>query len=717
MRLFRIPLAYQMLIGMILGIFCGLFFGERTDVLAPYASAYVMLLKITALPYLIAAIIYGIGQLEPHSAKLILKKGISFILMAWVINIVMIYAIYVLFPRSTSFQYGGYPSLETPKLNFAHILIPENIFSALTHNVVPAIVIFSLAFGIALIILKSPEVVMVSLHATVDALTKMTSWIARITPIGTFLIIAQQAGMIHLATFKQVGTYVLLYILGTCIVIFWIFPRLVAMFTSIPAYKWFQQMFPILLLVYTTNVIIVALPYIIELLKRESLLLDPSNEQAPTQVQGVVSVVFNLPLASLFVAVFVFFVSIFYNMPLSASSQVQLFFTTFLTGLGSVGLGAWVNSLSFILNSLGLPITAVNLFLTTMPFTSGFQSMLSAMEIAALSLFIILSCRGRIRPKIGKLLANIALIFIPIFLLVLTLKLAHPLPEIKNETKSIYELSISSTIPVKVHKTPPPPRTASGDVFDEVQQSKVLRVGFNPQAAPYCFYNVENQVVGYDIAYAYELAYDLGVRLELIPLDYAHVDEELNTRLYDIAMSAVNVDETRLRSALFTQSYMSPRIVLITNEARSRAFSSLEYVKEHPLLKVAVIKGTTFEKIAREHFPEERIVYLNSEREFESQGKDIALLWEEYEALAWMIRHKGYKIVLPEPSLGKVLLSYPIPKDNPRFLDFLNTWLALKQSDLFHKQQAELWIQGKTEIIIPYKPRWSIIRDVLHWVD
>ncbi len=717
MRLFKISLAYQMLIAMVLGIFCGLFFGDRTEILSPYSSAYVMLLKITAIPYLVVAIIYGIGQLDATSAKLILKKGIPFILMAWVINIFIIYMIYTLFPRSTSFQYGGYPSLEIPKLNFARILIPENIFAALTQNIVPAIVIFSLAFGIALIMLKTQEVVMINLRTAVDALTKMTGWIARITPLGTFLILANQAGTIHLDTFKQMGTYVLLYVLGICITVFWIFPRLVAMFTSIPAYKWFQQIFPILLLVYTTNVIIVALPYIIELLKKEALLLDPSNEQAPNQVQGIVSIVMNLPLASLFVAVFVFFVSIFYNMPLSGSSQVQLFLTTFLTGLGSVGLGAWVNSLSFILNSLGLPIDAVKLFLTTMPFTSGFQSMLSAVEISSLSLFIILSCRGRIRPKFKKLISNLALIFIPIGILVIVLRWSHPLPEIKNETKSIYELSISSTIPIKVHKTPPTPRTMNGDLLDEILQTKTLRVGYNPHTAPFCFYNVEDQVVGYDIAYAYELAYDLGVRIELVPMNHMRIDEELNSHLYDIVMSAFHIDASRLPGALFTHAYMSPRIVLIAKNNRSKAFSSIENIEDHPLLKIAVIQGTSLEKIAREHFPEEKILPLKSLEEFETQGRDVALFWTEYEALAWMILHKGYSIVLPEPALGNLLLCYGVPKNNQRFIDMLNSWLALKEADLFRKQQFELWIQGKTEIIIPYKPRWSIIQDVLHWVD
>ena len=65
-------LTLQMAIATVLGILCGLFFGDLCDIFSPYASAYIMLLKITAVPYLIGAIIHGVGQLSSYQAKQIL---------------------------------------------------------------------------------------------------------------------------------------------------------------------------------------------------------------------------------------------------------------------------------------------------------------------------------------------------------------------------------------------------------------------------------------------------------------------------------------------------------------------------------------------------------------------------------------------------------------------------------------------------------------------
>lgn len=716
MRLFKISLAFQMAIATVFGILFGLFLGDLCDVFAAYASAYIKLLKVTAIPYLIGAIIHGVGQLSSSQGKLIVKRGVFFISLAWSINILMIYAVSNLFPRSSNSQTSGYISSDTPQLNFAELLIPDNIFYDLTNNIVPAIVIFSLLIGIALIHLKEKDVIMNGLQNLVSALTRITAWIARITPIGTFLIIANQVGTIQLSTVKQVSTYVILYLLGTCSIVFWVFPRLTSMLTSIPAYKWLQQTLPILVLAYTTNVVIVCLPYIIELLKKETAIIDPTDEKAQTQIQGTVSVVFNLPLGALFITLFVFFVSIFYGLPLGFSSQVELFITTFLTNLGSVGLGSWINSLTFILNSLGLPINAINLYLTTLPFTSGFQSMLSAMQITSLSLFITLSCRNMLLFKWKRIVGKTLSTLLPMILVFFAVKSFNPLPTIKNEAKSIYELTITSTIPVKIHKSIPLSNFFEGDAFDHILATKTLRVGYYPHVAPFCFYNVSNDLVGYDIAFAYELAYDLGCKLELIPLNYNHVISDIKEKKYDIAMSALTMNEKRLRNLSFTKSYLDARLILITEEKMRKRFSSLEKILNNSDLKIAVLKGSSYEQIAHEIFPLDKMIYLDHFEEFTLKGKQAALLWEEQQALAWTLKHRNYRIVIPNPAIGIDTLGYAINADSPKFLNYLNQWLELKTNQGFAENQYNLWVKGKTEIAAPQEKRWSIVRDVLHWI-
>ncbi len=53
-------------------------------------------------------------------------------------------------------------------------------------------------------------------------------------------------------------------------------------------------------------------------------------------------------------------------------------------------------------------------------------------------------------------------------------------------------------------------------------------------------------------------------------------------------------------------------------------------------------------------------------------------------------------------------------EDSTELLDFVNYWLDLKKLDGFVGQQYRYWILGEPSKL---KPRWCVIRDVLHWVD
>lgn len=718
MNLFRTSLSIQMAVATFLGIFLGLFLGDYCSVFSPWANAYIMILKVTAIPYLMAAIIHGVGQMTHTQGKEILKKGSIFIGIAFAINIAMIYFMTFLFPHPKGAQQASYISSQSSQINFAELLIPDNVFYALSNNIIPAVVIFSLFIGLSLMHIKEKKVAMSLLENLIEALTRITKWISRITPLGTLIIIANQVGTIHFTTVKQIGTYIIIYIIGACLVVFWIFPRLTNMLTSIPAYKWLRDMLPILILAYTTNVVIVCLPYIIALVQRETQLLYPHDEKALAPTQGIVSVLFNLPLGSIFLTFFIMFAAIFYNFPLPLKSHFELFATTFLTGLGSVGIGSWINSLTFLLESLGLPLDAINLYLTTVPFTSGFQSMISAMEISSLSLLITLACRKLIIFRWSRVVTNAAFAVIPLFLFIGIVKSFNPLPQIQNQSKTIYDLSARSDIPTRLYalgeKIPAPSSQPNEDVLDRILRTKTLRVGYYPCTTPFSFYNKKGDLVGYDISFAYELAHDLGVHLEFIPLNYANLAQELNENLYDIGMSAVSINEQRLKALNFSTSYIEAKIVFVANNIKRREFTSMPLKQS---ATIGVFRGSIFEQLAKELFPKHDIIPLDNYDEFADKNAPDLLLWDEQEAISWVLRHPHFNVIYPNPSLGIDSFAYPIKPGAERFLNYLNQWIKLKQNEGFAQRQYDLWILRKPEKQEEEEePRWSIIRNMLHWV-
>ena len=78
-----IPLPLWVVFGALAGIIAGVVFGERTRVLQPLGSAYAMMLQIAVYPYLLCALIYGLGRLTPAEAKRLFGAGWGVYLFMW----------------------------------------------------------------------------------------------------------------------------------------------------------------------------------------------------------------------------------------------------------------------------------------------------------------------------------------------------------------------------------------------------------------------------------------------------------------------------------------------------------------------------------------------------------------------------------------------------------------------------------------------------------
>jgi ABC-type amino acid transport substrate-binding protein len=77
--------------------------------------------------------------------------------------------------------------------------------------------------------------------------------------------------------------------------------------------------------------------------------------------------------------------------------------------------------------------------------------------------------------------------------------------------------------------------------------------------------------------------------------------------------------------------------------------------------------------------------------------------------------HPKYTVVVPEPGVVKIPLAYPVARRDQEFAAFLNSWIELKRRDGTIETLYEHWILGKQSN--RRAPRWSIMRNVLGWVQ
>src|SRR3984957_2792531 len=86
-------LPQQILLGAILGIACGIFFGERAAFLQPIGDAYGAMLQIPVYPYLICSLMYGLGRLTSASARQLLGATWIPFLFLWILTLTTLWAL------------------------------------------------------------------------------------------------------------------------------------------------------------------------------------------------------------------------------------------------------------------------------------------------------------------------------------------------------------------------------------------------------------------------------------------------------------------------------------------------------------------------------------------------------------------------------------------------------------------------------------------------
>ena len=115
--------------------------------------------------------------------------------------------------------------------------------------------------------------------------------------------------------------------------------------------------------------------------------------------------------------------------------------------------------------------------------------------------------------------------------------------------------------------------------------------------------------------------------------------------------------------------------------------------------------------------PHATVVGINSYRDFYEGNKHNldAVLTSAEGGSAWTLLYPGYQVVVPKPRIIYQPLAYPIAGRDQEMVNFMNRWIELKKKDKTIEQTYNYWILGKGVIL--KAPRWSIIRNVLHWVE
>ena len=147
----RRTLSTKIAIGLAAGIALGLFVGERASVLNVVADGYIKLLQMTVLPFVTVSIIGGLGALNGAQARALAKHVGLVLVLLWALALAMVFLFPLMFPPHESASFFSTTLIqEREPFDFLNLYIPTNPFNSLANNIVPAVVLFSVIVGAAL---------------------------------------------------------------------------------------------------------------------------------------------------------------------------------------------------------------------------------------------------------------------------------------------------------------------------------------------------------------------------------------------------------------------------------------------------------------------------------------------------------------------------------------------------------------------------------------
>ena len=112
--------------------------------------------------------------------------------------------------------------------------------------------------------------------------------------------------------------------------------------------------------------------------------------------------------------------------------------------------------------------------------------------------------------------------------------------------------------------------------LDDVLKKGTFVMGLDDSFPPMGFRNDANEIVGYDVDLAREVARRLGVELVLQPIDWAAKEMELNTKKIDCIWNGFTMTAEREEAMAFSKPYLqNAQVVVVRGDSPYSALSGL----------------------------------------------------------------------------------------------------------------------------------------------
>lgn len=720
----KIGLSGWILIAFVLGGAVGIFFGEAVAFLQVGANAFIALLQMAVLPYIVVSLTAGLGRLTLGQAGLVARAGGLSLLILWLLTLAVLLGTPLTVPNweSASF-FSTTLALPVEPIDFVALYIPANPFHALSENVVPAVVLFSIVVGVALLGVEGRETLVDTLDVLTAALTRVTNFVVALSPLGVFAIAASAAGTMTIEEFGRLQVHIVGFAVASLVLTFWLIPGAVAALTPVPYREVIWVTRDALVTAFSTGSLFVVLPILAERAKELLEKHEARNEQADAVVDVLVPVSFNFPSAGkLLLLSFVPFAAWLSGSALPVAEYPSFVTTGVFSFFGNVNA-----AIPYLLDLFRIPADTFHLFVAVNVVTGRFSTLVAAMHTFALTILSAALLVGRLRFRAGPVLRYALVSLAVVFGSFLGVRLffEHAVSvEYRGEQKVAGRRLLREPVAFTVVDEPAirtDSRPGSGaPALERIRARGRLRVGISDDAPPMSYVNQQGEPVGFDIEMMHALARDLGVELELVVVHDHALPDHLVARTLDVTRS-VPITTDRFTDVLYAESHLEMTLAFVVLDHRRAQFASRKALRAQKGILVGVPGSTYYARLLQKYLPNAEVVVIDRPGRFFEEGTTEdgrpldALLTTAEIGSAWTLLFPRYSVVVPQPDIVRAPIAYAVSPGESEFARFLSAWVVLKKADGTVDDAYRYWVLGQDDAIRP--PRWSVARDVLGWID
>ncbi len=368
MKKFKLSLASQIFIGLILGIIVGaIFYGNESaqNFLQPFGDIFLRMIKMIVVPIIVSSLIVavaGVGDLKAVG-KLGAKSLSYFVVVTMIAIAVGLISANIIQPGagvnmnnleqtdiSTYVDTAETKQHESFVDTLVHI-VPSNPVKAMVEGDMLAIIFFSVLFGLSIAAIgEKGKPVFRFFQGVAEGMFYLTNMVMKFAPIGVFALIGVTISKFGLESLIPLGKLAL-SVYGTMIFFVIVILGLIAKFVGFNIFTLIKLLKEELILAFSTASSEAVLPKIMEKMEKAGCPKHIATFVIPTGYS------FNLDGSTLYQALAAIFIAQMYGIDLSMYEQITLMLVLMITSKGIAG----VPGVSFVvllatLGTVGIPI-------------------------------------------------------------------------------------------------------------------------------------------------------------------------------------------------------------------------------------------------------------------------------------------------------------------------------------------------------------------------